>query len=315
MSRPEVTVRPLSHGDLDAADEIMRLAFGTMRGLSDPSEAFGDAELVRTRFLAAPDSAWVAESESDVVGSVFATRWGTLGFFGPLTVDPAFWGRGVGSLLMEPVLDAFARWELRQAGLFTFPESAKHIGLYQKHGFWPRFVTSVMAKAVESRGDGFTLLSDASTAHRAAIVSDVRVLTDAVFAGLDLEREILAAQTQGIGDTVLLDDDGELAGVAVCHRGAGSEAGSGACYVKFGAVRPGEGATERFERLLAACESFAVASDSARLVAGVNTGRLDAYRRMLRNGFRAELIGLSMCRCPDQPGLDGPHDYVIDDLR
>jgi hypothetical protein len=57
-------------------------------GLSDPSTMFGDAQYVRTRFRAAPDCAWVAELGGEVVGPVFAARWGTLGFFGPLTTHP-----------------------------------------------------------------------------------------------------------------------------------------------------------------------------------------------------------------------------------
>ena len=86
------------------------------------------------------------------------------------------------------------------------------------------------------------------------------------------------------------------------------------CYVKFAAVRPGEGAAS-FERLLDACEAFAAESGQGRLVAGVNTGRLDAYRRLLARDFRAERIGISMWLRPDGPQFDTPADYVIDDLR
>jgi hypothetical protein len=35
----------------------------------------------------------VAEADGDVVGSVFATRWGAFGFFGPLTVHIELWDR------------------------------------------------------------------------------------------------------------------------------------------------------------------------------------------------------------------------------
>ena len=101
----------------------------------------------------------------------------------------------------------------------------------------------------------------------------------------------------------------------MCHCGAGSEAGSDTCYVKFAAVRPGERAAERFERLLDACEAFAAESGLARFVAGVNTGRLDAYRRLLARGFRAERIGVSMRLRPEGPHFDTPAHYVIDDLR
>ena len=52
-----VHVRPMRADDVDAADRVLRLAFGTIRGLPDPSAAFGDSDLVRTRFRAAPDCA------------------------------------------------------------------------------------------------------------------------------------------------------------------------------------------------------------------------------------------------------------------
>ena len=309
---PAVRVRAMVEGDLDSADRAMRLAFGTFRGLSDPSAAFGDAESVRTRFRAAPDCAWVAEADGEVVGSVLAARWGSFGFFGPLTVHPERWDRGVGSRLLEPVLEAFERWGVRQAGLFTFPSSPKHIGLYQKHGFWPGFLIAVMAKPVVPSAGAYSLYSQAAVADS---LEEIRRLTDSVFAGLDLEREILAVTTQGIGDTVLVHGEGRLDGMAVCHRGAGSEAGSDICYVKFGAVRSGASAGDRFERLLDACESFAVESGLERLVAGCNTGRLDAYRRLLNRGFHAELIGVSMRLRPDEPDFDSPGHYVLDDLR
>jgi hypothetical protein len=78
-------------------------------------------------------------------------------------------------------------------------------------------------------------------------------------------------------------------------------------------VRPGDGGA--FERLLDACEAFAAAAGLERIVAGVNTGRLDAYRRLLQPGFRTHRLGLSMRLRPDIPDYDGPDQYVIDDLR
>jgi GNAT superfamily N-acetyltransferase len=302
----------MAEDDLDAADHVMRLAFGTFRGLPDPVAAFGDAETVRTRFRAAPDCAWVAEAGGEVVGSVFATRWGSFAFFGPLSVHPGWWDRGVGTQLLEPVVQAFERWQPRQAGLFTFPSSPKHIGLYQKHGFWPRFLTAVLAKPLAPPASDYALFSGS---RRDDALEELRALTDSVFAGLDLERDILATAAQALGDTVLLGGQGRLHGMAVCHHGAGSEAGSGACYVKFGAARSGRAAGDRFERLLDACEAFAAESGADRLVAGISTGRLDAYRRMLARGFGVELIGLSMRLRPEEPGFDTDEHYVLEDLR
>ena len=107
----EVRVRPLVADDLESADRVMRLAFGTFHGLPDPAAAFGDRDYVRTRYRAAPDCAWAAEVDGNVIGSVFAARWGSFGFLGPLTVHPEVWGRGIASRLLQPVLEAFSGGE------------------------------------------------------------------------------------------------------------------------------------------------------------------------------------------------------------
>jgi hypothetical protein len=150
--------------------------------------------------------------------------------------------------------------------------------------------------------------------QRAGYLNACRSLTDAIYEGLDLDREIRAVDTQGIGDTVLLWDDAGLVGLAVCHCGSGSEAGSRTCYIKFGAVRPGPKAASAFDWLLAVCETLAAAQGLSRLVAGVNTSRHEAYVKMLARGFRTELVGVAMQR-PNEPAYNRPGVYVIDDWR
>ena len=87
-----------------------------------------------------------------------------------------------------------------------------------------------------------------------------------------MSGEINAVAAQKLGDTVLLWEDARLVGLAVCHCGPGTEAGSGTCYVKFGAARPGPTAGQDFDRLLDACEEMASKSGLSRLAAGVNAG-------------------------------------------
>src|SRR5215216_5884689 len=99
-----ISVRPLQENDLSAADHIMRLAFGTFLGLPEPTTFMGDAGYVRTRWLADPSTAFGAEIDGELVASNFATHWGSVGFFGPLTVHPDHWERQIASRLMEPIL-------------------------------------------------------------------------------------------------------------------------------------------------------------------------------------------------------------------
>src|ERR1700704_3970631 len=153
QKRPQVTIRSLCEEDLPVADRIMRLAFGTFLGLPDPLKFMGDADYVRTRWLADPSAVFGAELGGELVGTNFVTRWGSVGFFGPLTIRPDLWDRGIAQLLLEPTMDLFDRWEIRHAGLFTFSASPKHASLYQKFGFWPRFLTAVMQLPVNAGND------------------------------------------------------------------------------------------------------------------------------------------------------------------
>lgn len=309
----DVTVRRLRADELGEADRIMRLAFGTFLGLPDPLDFMGDADYVRTRWAADPAAALAAELDGNLVGSNFVTRWGSVGFFGPLTVLPSLWDRGVARALMSATTDLFVAWGVAHRGLFTFGHSPKHIGLYQRHGFLPRFLTPVLSKPVSGGSGAWTTYS--SLAGQDQGLAAAAGVTGSVCPGLDVRREITAVRDQELGDTVLVDDgSGGLAAFAVCHLGAGTEAGSGRCYVKFGAARAGQAAPELFARLLDACEGFAASRGAATMTAGVSSGRRGAYRQLLDRGYRTDFIGVTM-HAPDTDAYHSPEAYVIDDWR
>jgi GNAT superfamily N-acetyltransferase len=294
----------------------MRVAFGTFMGVPDPS-SFGEGmDHVRTRWLANPNAAFGAETGGELVGSIFAAKWGSFGFFGPLTVRPDLWDRGIAKLLLEPTMELFNQWGVSHVGLFTFAQSPKHIGLYQKFGFWPRFLTFVMSKTVQSSGtsEGWSKFSDVPEVEIGRCLEMCRSLTNSVYEGLDLEREMVAVRKQGLGDTVLLWEGETVVGVAVCHCGPGTEAGRDTCYVKVGAVRSGASAEDFFDRLLSACEELATMKGMADVVAGVNSACHNAYRRMIARGFRADFQGVLMLR-PNEAAFDRPVRYVLCDLR
>jgi hypothetical protein len=102
--------------------------------------------------------------------------------------------------------------------------------------------------------------------------------------------------------------------MAVCHLGAGTEAGSGGCYVKFGLARSGPGASERFGAPLNACEALAASRGAHHVELGVNAGRHETYAAVLARGYRAELVGVSMHR-PNDEGYSRPGSWLIDDWR
>lgn len=307
-----ITIRPLMENDLPAARQIVCLAFGTFLGAPEPEKFWPDLDYVSTRWRADSASAFGAEIDGELVGSNFATSWGSVGFFGPLTVHPKFWDQSVGKHLMEPILQCFERWGTRHVGLFTFAHSAKHVGLYNKYGFWPRFLTAIMSKPVQAKETTvrWSKYSELGEEERNACLNACGDLTDDLYAGLNVEREIRAVEFQGLGETVLLRHDQELGGFAICHCGPGTEAGSNKCYVKFGAAR----SSKLFEQLLDVCEALAAERGMTRLEAGVNLAREQAYRQMLKVGFRTDIQGVTMHR-PNEPAYSRSEVYLIDDWR
>jgi GNAT superfamily N-acetyltransferase len=350
----KIMIHQLREYDLAEADRIFRLAFGTFFGLPDPTSFAGDADYVRTRYYADPSSAYGAtivnnkvggpsngNDNGRLVGSNFTANWGSVGFFGPLTVHPDYWDKGVARSLMEPTMQLFSKWNTKHSGLFTFAQSPKHVSLYQKYGFWPYFLTAVMSKVVSPKVANsvnneslqWSKYSDVSKREKGIdeyLVNGCRRLTTAIYDGLDLRVEIMSVIKQKLGDIVLIWDpesttsitsnNRDIAGFAICHCGKGTEAGSDTCYIKFAAVRPPTSdndvlfAADNFDRLIDACTTFASQQGLSRLVAGANTSRRQAYGKMLSSGFHIDMLGVVMQNGIDV-GYNRPDVYIMDDWR
>jgi GNAT superfamily N-acetyltransferase len=318
-NRP-IKVGLLKQSELEEADRIVRLAFGTFLGLPNPLDFMGDRNLMASRWRSTHVKVIAAREGGRLIGSNVATRWGSFGFFGPLTVLPEYWDRGVAQRLLESTMTIFDRWGVRHTGLFTFPQSAKHVGLYQKFGYWPRYLTAILTRSPEANpasqskpAHAPALLSAFTKNQREQAIQACGKLTHKIDKGLDLAGEIRAVLAQRTGDVVLTYRRGVLDAFAVCLNGPGSEGGETTCYVKFGAARGGAGAGERFDKLLDACEGFA-SSRGATVEAGVNLAREDAYRRLRSHGYRVTMQGVAMQR-PHADGFNRADAYVIDDWR
>jgi predicted N-acetyltransferase YhbS len=312
----EIVIRPLRKEDLPDADRIMRLAFGTFMQMPEPERFSEGADHVKTRWVTDPNAAFAAEVDGKLVGSNFATKWGSFGFFGPLTVHPDFWDKGVAKRLLDPTMDLFSKWSVSHKALFTFADSPKHLGLYQHFGFWPRYLTPIMSKTAQASTDSenWSKFSDVSETETSLYLDKFRDLAGSVYKGLDLHQEIMAVRNQKLGDTVMLWEGDALTGFAVCHSGPGTEAGNETCYIKFATAGAGPKASDAFDGLLKACEQYARTSGMKDVLAGVNTGCHGAYQRMIARDFRTDSVGVLMLN-PNQPAFDNPDSYVICDLR
>ena len=322
----EPIIRSLREADLKEADRIFRLSFGTFLGMPDPMSFFGDADYVGTRFRADPSLSLAAEVDGNFGGSNFIANWGSVGIFGPLTVHPDYWDKGIAKRLLDKTMEIFKELKTKHIGIFTFSHSPKHIHLYQKYDFWPRFLTTVMSKPVKPEYAtkesqemiSWSKYSNIQKERTSDVLDNCYSLTDSIYDGLDLRIEILSVASQKLGDTILLIDNksNKLVGLAICHCGPKTEAGSNTCYVKFGSVTASGDRPEsaNFDELIEYCEHFAASHGLSKLAAGVNIGNLDAYRKMISKGFRTEFQGVMMTKNND-PGYHIEDVYAIDDWR
>jgi GNAT superfamily N-acetyltransferase len=311
----EPIVGTLAERDLPDAERIFRLAFGTFIGVPDPATFWSDRDYVYGRWRAPHVAALGATLNRQLVGSNFATKWGSVGFFGPLTVRPDLWEHGIARHLLDATMERFEDWGTRHAGLFTFAQSAKHVALYQKFGFYARFLTAIMHAPAAGRGAaGWSRYSTLGDVAREQALAGCREVADSLYPGLDLTEEIKATHVQGLGDTIFVEGTDGIAAFAVCHYGPKSEAGADTCFIKFGAVRDSPSAQEDYRRLLDASETLAVSVGTATVLAGANMARHEAYQELVARGYRTAIQGVAMHRNNDA-GYCRPGAYVIDDWR
>jgi N-acetylglutamate synthase-like GNAT family acetyltransferase len=320
MSSPSVKIGPIKPAEIPEADRIFRLAFGTFLGIPDPATFMGDRDLVASRIRGKHVEALAARENGRLIGFNMLTTWGSFAFFGPLCVLPKYWDKGVAQKLLESTVAAFDRAELPRTGLFTFPHSAKHVGLYNKFGYWPQQLTALFRYTPEPASGPadpslrpFVPLSTLSRSEREQAITACRKLAGSIEKGLDLTEEIQSLLRQHTGEVLLTYTRNTLDGFAIACTGPGSEGGSEICYLKFAAVRGAAAADGRFDSLLDACEHFARTRKIA-LEFGLSFACEAAYRRVRARKLRPFTHGVAMQR-PSLPGFYRQDAYVLSDLR
>src|ERR1700722_17274031 len=191
-SKSSPVIAPLEEHELPEARRIVRTAFGTFVGAPDPETFWADRDYVYGRWRAPHVAALGASIDGGLVGSNFATKWGSVGFFGPLSVRPDLQERGIAQALLAGTMERFRAWGTTHNGLFTFAQSAKHVALYQKFGFHGRFLTAMMSLPARPGGPvpGSSRFSALSDAEKSAAQTASRKVTESLYPGLDLADEI-----------------------------------------------------------------------------------------------------------------------------
>ena len=124
-------VRSAEERDLAPADAVLRAAFDAHTGRPD---TLGMTDYLRNRWRSDAARVFVADLDGQLVGSNTITAWGSVGWFGPLSVAPELWGRGIADALVEAAHERLQQRGVAELGLFTFADNPLHFRLYARHG-------------------------------------------------------------------------------------------------------------------------------------------------------------------------------------
>ncbi|MCD4690620.1 GNAT family N-acetyltransferase, partial [bacterium] len=156
MSRMEFAIRTMTEVDLAAVAELEAGVFTDWYRVNrKPQAALPERSLRSLRYSVSfdPDANLVAIAEDGaMVGFILARTWGRIGWFGTFGVPTQFQGMGIGTALVENVLD-YLHPRADVIGLETMPESGANLGLYMKAGFAAAFPTLLMELSLIRNSD------------------------------------------------------------------------------------------------------------------------------------------------------------------
>jgi predicted N-acetyltransferase YhbS len=327
---PKVQIRRVRKGDLAKVKDVFEQSFGDFleRQLGTrPRQAFNGAQYVHHRWLMEPWGCFVAEEDNaKIVGAALAVTWGTLGLLGPVAVLTHYHNQTIAQQLIRAAQDFFDENKATLNGLVTYPHSAKHLALFHKFGYKPKSLTAIMSRALDRAGSRPLLprapkgaltvrrYSGLEETKKKAALGRFHRVTNAIYRGMDLAKEVEIVDGLALGDTLLLERGADLVGFAVYHTPGVSEAPMGALYVKYLAIDPRHRKAEHLEQFVASIEDLAQEQGLARVILPVHLRYWLAYSTLVKCGYQVDLTMVRMQKGKPEDYED-PADLVLDDWR
>lgn len=213
------------------------------------------------------------------------------GWMGPLVVRTDLQGHGAGKEVVERGIAWLRERGARIIGLETMPRTMDNIGFYSGLGFVPGRLTITLTLDAKSADEPAALLGRASVQEREGEMARVRALVARVAPGYDFTREIELTDSLSLGDTVLLERQGELVGFALCHTTPLVE---GRSRDELRVLKLVLASEDVLDLALASLRDFAKRSGTRRVALRVQGEYTSTYQRMVGMGARVRWTDLRM---------------------
>lgn len=230
------------------------------------------------------------DSQGDIVAFNVAHKSGVEGWMGPLAVRPDAQARGLGKRIVRAGIEWLRESGCRVIGLETMPRTVDNIGFYSSLGFVAGRLTVTFTLDAAAAGP-VDRLARYGASDRDALLDQCRALTEAAVPGYDYTREIELTAALGLGDTVLVRSDDQLAGFAVCH---GVPLVEGRAREELRVLKVVLSDGRHIGALVRALSGYAHEAGAQRAALRVQSEYEDAYRAVVAAGGRVRWTDLRM---------------------
>ncbi len=244
---------------------------------------------------------WKDESER-VVAFNIAHKSGTEGWMGPLAVRPDRQLAGLGKEIVVAAADWLRARGVTTLGLETMPRTVDNIGFYSRLGFVPGFLTLTMTREVQRAQGGkpaYEVLGALDAREKAARLAEIGGFVASLTPGFDFSREIQLTLDFALGNVVSVVDGGRLVAFALCHSAPLAENGT---RDELRVLKIAATGTETLLTVLEAVAAWAASQSIRRVAVRCQTAYTDAYRALIKCGFRVRWSDLRMTMA----GLEEP---------
>jgi GNAT superfamily N-acetyltransferase len=220
---------------------------------------------------------------------------GTEGWMGPLAVRPDRQGLGLGSAVVRTAIDWLKAAGTTTVGLETMPRTVENIGFYSRLGFLPGYLTVTLTGEVTGRSPGAARgairLAELPDDERTDLLGRCRRRLARAAPGYDFTREHELTRELDVGDTLVIERNGEVQGFALWHSAplAESRQGDEIRVLKLFAANPAV-----FLGLVRATEACAARLRTRRVAVRCQSRLADAYTALIRRGYQTRWTDLRM---------------------
>ena len=154
---------------------------------------------------------------NEVIGYGMVHVWGTLGWIGPVAVEPEWQAHGIGSALTRWGLHTLQNQDCQTIALETWPNSPHNIGFYACLGFNPGPLIAVVEKAIAGEGIPFTGDQFGAASQSDPLLAPLAEMTLSIASGLDYGPLIRATMDCQMGRVIVWGPADQPDAMAIVH--------------------------------------------------------------------------------------------------